>query len=1130
MKDLRKFWSVEGYLSQKDDTGIPEGVRAPIILSRCYDQQVRKGWVELASRIGLETTGISFPLLQWDDAVTQVSSDSILVGVDHVAFRDEVITDWGLLEDRRRQLKAEQGLIAIVTLRSGSSAIVITGYDGFGVYNACLHLATYVENETAHETVWIVDPQSKSSHLGSNSGLKEDIGLESLFTEQGLFQKNDENLSVDVDFSINTHSWSNNETIAAGHLAARIALEATSVHFPVFRDMTESPSPLIVSIKEEPVEQSIRWDRRTLEIESSDPDQAVMWISKELFGTNDLPIERNWRQVAFLLGTKSSKHPMRRRLEKEYSLLQVLKDKRVLSPTTSVQIPESMAQPLFFWENVAKMAQVEASIDIIQQEPVISVEWEEPGELTRAFEIVKSQLVEVQSGDAVEVDIGVNLTLESRSKLEQMIEEFATERGAMVQTRVRSSWKPGYDWIIQDVIPQIQGLDIDRIDIHFQNFLRSETGWSLELPIRFLQDLYPIDETISRRLGMDKESIQFTMDDKLEHTYVLYARNPVGEVVGVYSFDVTAFGECEFLYNMPSAGKVSPPTGWVKVLVNDTILYNEIIETDLERFWGWYQQFFLSELSSWLEKQGKIQTPLFGKIDCHVKMDAEERVLDIQQETFSVLEALHEDVYFNTLDYFSEKGKHLGRDWDAPGQILPWMQSVQGISPKARIYVFDADTLSVIQVNGKEIPEVSLPTLHVSGVNWKRDGIHFELSSVDPSQDDRAELLGEVAEWLRNLTLSIRRSQPAKTSTIPMDQVIDVERMSSIYQYLSDFAGIKIDKMDLSYLGNPISIVEVTSPPRSEFVSRTKLQLWKPTLFINARHHANEVSSTNAVLKLIEDITRDRKKWLDRCNLVVSPMANPDGVAIHYEMYQTNSQWKLHAARYNAAGFEFARHRFRTDTPYGESRIYEKVWNRWAPDIVVDDHGVPSHEWIQPFSGYNSPPRFPVSYWLPNALIYTIARALDDTQYPQQGLIRETILNKLSTKMKELDRIRSGNEYWLSRYRKYGHQWLPETFPLELVDGLITYRWKAQPKPMSTNLGERFPHLVSLDLVTEVADETASGRYLEECTYAHYQLDQAIIEWLADQPQSICRERVQRDSATIIRLYRQRPLTLKEVR
>jgi hypothetical protein len=31
-------------------------------------------------------------------------------------------------------------------------------------------------------------------------------------------------------------------------------------------------------------------------------------------------------------------------------------------------------------------------------------------------------------------------------------------------------------------------------------------------------------------------------------------------------------------------------------------------------------------------------------------------------------------------------------------------------------------------------------------------------------------------------------------------------------------------------------------------------------------------------------------------------------------------------------------------------------------DAMVDNHGVPSHEWCQPFAGYNSPPRFQVSY------------------------------------------------------------------------------------------------------------------------------------------------------------------------
>jgi hypothetical protein len=449
------------------------------------------------------------------------------------------------------------------------------------------------------------------------------------------------------------------------------------------------------------------------------------------------------------------------------------------------------------------------------------------------------------------------------------------------------------------------------------------------------------------------------------------------------------------------------------------------------------------------------------------------------------------------------------------------MESVFGIAPSAQIHFYDLPpSLQQVRLNDLTIDPVHCLDLRIVGVRWEEEEIRFLTEGENPEASD-------VGTWLRNLYKSERVPQAEALLpqfAIPLDKVIDNQHLNSLYRAISKFDGVQVHPMELSYQGREISVVELTLPVDAEVVSKMKLSLWKPTLFINARHHANEVSSTNAALKLIEDLAKEKSDLLRRCNVIVSPMANPDGVAAHYAMFLVNPQWKLHAARYNAAGFEFAKHRFREDTPYGESRIYEKVWRRWAPDIVIDDHGVPSHEWVQPFSGYNSPPRFPVSYWLPHSMIYTITLALDDSTFPQHAGIRETILQILAGSLKEKERIRNGNEYWLSRYQKWGNEWLPEPFPLEIENGLITYRRKGNPDSQSKNLGERYAHLVSLDLITEVADETADGMYLSECVQAHYELDLAVVEWLSANLQQVHRERVDTDSGTIVRLFRPRPL------
>lgn len=53
---------------------------------------------------------------------------------------------------------------------------------------------------------------------------------------------------------------------------------------------------------------------------------------------------------------------------------------------------------------------------------------------------------------------------------------------------------------------------------------------------------------------------------------------------------------------------------------------------------------------------------------------------------------------------------------------------------------------------------------------------------------------------------------------------------------------------------------------------------------------------------------------------------------------------------------EFYRHYFQQDTIHSEAMGISRIYEKYAPDMMVDNHGVPSHEWEQQFSGYTSRP------------------------------------------------------------------------------------------------------------------------------------------------------------------------------
>ena len=198
--------------------------------------------------------------------------------------------------------------------------------------------------------------------------------------------------------------------------------------------------------------------------------------------------------------------------------------------------------------------------------------------------------------------------------------------------------------------------------------------------------------------------------------------------------------------------------------------------------------------------------------------------------------------------------------------------------------------------------------------------------------------------------------------------------------YVNQLPGVTVRDVERSYRGRTIAAIEVVKPDGAAVRSRTKLAAMKPTHLIVARHHANEVASTTAAFRFVELLATDPATMplLDRCNIVVIPDENPDGTALHAMLMAEHPTWKHHAARYNAVGVEFSNHMGDPDTIYGEARVRPTLWRQWRPDVITDNHGVPSHEWWQPFAGGQNPPRFRISYWLCQALIYGICRYAPD--------------------------------------------------------------------------------------------------------------------------------------------------------
>ncbi|HLN63737.1 MAG TPA: M14 family metallopeptidase, partial [Symbiobacteriaceae bacterium] len=420
--------------------------------------------------------------------------------------------------------------------------------------------------------------------------------------------------------------------------------------------------------------------------------------------------------------------------------------------------------------------------------------------------------------------------------------------------------------------------------------------------------------------------------------------------------------------------------------------------------------------------------------------------------------------------YLNQLGLDLtGKGYAAPGGVEPWVVAGEG-APQARIRLY----------------------------------------ALPPAEAEVAPTLPARAADL-----------PAPAAAIPTDAIIGPDDLAPYLAYLAELPGVRVWRTGRSFAGRATWALSVTAPTAGRIAPPQKLSAWRPTFLVNARHHANEVSSTNAVLHLAEYVAR--QGWANRVNLVVSPLENTDGAALHYAMQQVHPNWKLHAARFNAVGVEFYSEWFAPEPKYGEARPLPTLWRATLPDVVLDDHGYPSHEWVQPFSGYNSPPYFKTSWWMPNALIYSIHRWVDGAQFPANGAVQEGLRDVLAERLTADPQVAGYTATLLERYVTYGRQYVPEKFPLEQYRNFIAMTGNAPAGPESRTFVGRYPHITAAELVTEVPDETAQGDYLALCVHAHLQADLAILHYLAERPQAVVRRRWTEDGATCWTAGRERP-------
>ena len=485
----------------------------------------------------------------------------------------------------------------------------------------------------------------------------------------------------------------------------------------------------------------------------------------------------------------------------------------------------------------------------------------------------------------------------------------------------------------------------------------------------------------------------------------------------------------------PQMGKVHPATGYVKAEIDGQEVFYQTVRTDMEEIWDVYQKEVLPDCRRYIEEKtgGKISAdlqPFFHELRLDVTASEPDYATGSREDLISSLDALHEDMYFVGSDYFKNYGvKKADVMLDAPGLILPVIHEKEGrpvfkvtltepLKEEACI-VKDGKTVLLqrkreeadawiraiswendnftfhIRTNG-----VQSNVLHTYSTLWSK-GVLAECESVAAG----TKLLFESEQGeIQYAALTPEREEKPKTKRIEEidlheHELIGYDTYREIIEELKQVPGIEVFRTAVSYTGRELYAVWI-KPEYEGYLSMTKRISRIPGEMINARHHANEVSSTNAAFILIKKLlTEDVYKDLpDKLNLVIVPMENVDGAAIHYELQKEHPTWKFHVARFNSLGKEFYYEHFQQDTIHSEAMGLTRIYDRYVPDMIVDNHGVPSHEWEQQFSGYTSPSY--KGFWLPRSLLYGYFWYVTNPEYkdnyPVNKVMEDVIADKIA--------------------------------------------------------------------------------------------------------------------------------------
>lgn len=764
----------------------------------------------------------------------------------------------------------------------------------------------------------------------------------------------------------------------------------------------------------------------------------------------------------------------------------------------------------------------------------------------------------VEKGDRVRLIGRLSEDSDIRRELEKEVYQSLSECGAAsVEAEILRSFKSGYSWIEERVLPKLQHAGkedaVASVEIRFPYLLNERGDDTFEdestpnygkhmddplkffdIPTRWLQELFPVDELIAEKLGISTDAVAFTRNDNQGHTYEISCYDADGEVLYEDDFDVK-FTQKHYIEKYPQIGLTHVTTGYIAAEINGVQVFEKNLKTDPEKVWDILETKIIPKLESYLTERYDVQglvaaQPLFNKLQIRICMSEMDFDLGYREERISTAEAMQEDMYFYLLDWFKTYGeRECGHELDNVGLIMPEPEICKGEETLVEVSLFDDLAPGAQLVFGEEsmpLKEKSVSVLATS-LRFEQGELCLNLTSDDFAAAEKIKLLNQMTEdgvidfyqkrpihlYMeasgRREGLHILKRKP-KPSTLTeaeknrlLDcEVLDYEQYLDLLAYYEEKPCVQIEPVETTYKGRKIFSVNCIKRDEHLCYGFNKLRSERLSTAFTARHHGNESSSMNSTFRLLEYLLKEEKPLMDKVNFILVPFINIDGGMLHCEVQRKHPKWLCHPARYNSAGFEFRKDFNNPNSIYGEARLLGKLWKEYLFDIITDNHGFEGHELCQPFSGYISP--WYKSFWVPRAFYYGYIWYNGDAAHMVEtgSRIRRKVVDAINGDLE----IHDLNLTFAERFYKYAEKWFPDLFKLDRFEDVVFYWIDTREKPRAANYGVTNPEITAIDWTTEVADETAVGDYMTTNVRAHHISDLAVLEVLKECP-------LQRDSA-----------------